>query len=451
MKQKILLMLLAVLPLTTFAQQYEGERNKDGQPDGQGVMCFKSVTNGVIFDERIEGTFKKGVPQKGKAYRTYRKDGRPKYIFEGKFKLKKEGVLRNLADLLKTGNIIFYYYEDGDNYKKYGYEITWGPYKNNDMKNYYGLSCKDKTMYYITNDRVERTTTQLTAEAKRLYDELYSHVGSAWIFDRNPEFDGFRVKRKQDSFVKLDNIHWAGSVKNGFIDGKANGFLSMRTSEDGTLNYTFEGEFREGVPVNVTIERKYYWDKNGWYNSRKDNSTVQVSTGNLRNNLRPFLVKSISGSSHYSSDTSYEGYVDENFKFKSDYCDQARKEQIEKENQAWGALFGAVAKAVGTTAKIANEIAPQGSGSVEIDWSNSKEPSGDLTTTVIGGGHYTHLNKGIIKIKNGNRYSYNKVYGDSGGKNFWYYEVSGPKVLNKRCKTKEEMIDAIIKGESGAQ
>jgi hypothetical protein len=87
-------------------------------------------------------------------------------------------------------------------------------------------------------------------------------------------------------------------------------------------------------------------------------------------------------------------------------------------------------------------------GGNEINWSESKEPSGKLCKDVtLASGYYRYSSDGIIKMKNGNRYSYNKVYGDSGGKNFWYYEVSGPKVLNKRCKTKEEMIDAIKKAE----
>ena len=455
MKRNISLLLSTFLSITMFAQHYEGERNKKGEPHGQGVMFFDNVDN--TYNEKLEGTFKNGIPQKGKSYRYYKESGRLQMIFEGKFKIKEKSVLRKLSDLNATGDIVSYFYEDSKNYNDRGYQVKWGKYDNGFLKGCM-LFCKKKKIRYVEGNNFTSKEKEMTPEAQKFYNELYSHVGSAWIFDRKPEFDRIHVTRKIDSFIKLNNIHWAGSVKNGFLDGKGDGYLSTTSDNGGSLDYTFEGEFREGVPVNVTISRKYYWDKNGWINSREDKSSIRVTTGDLRNNMRPFKVESISGKSKWQLDTSYEGFVDGNFQFKSDYAENAEKEQVEKQNKAWGALFNAVGKTVGGTLAVAEKIAPGSNGNsannvIELETNKCKAPSGKLILTdlldLFGTGDYKHENDGKLYFRYKNKstwVSYNIIYDND--KEFQYYHawnsgISNGFIPDKKCKTYDEMINNI--------
>lgn len=455
---KKLFILLALLPFISLAQRYEGERNKKGEPDGEGVIYFDNLSGG--FTEKLEGTFKNGAPTKGKSFRYFKENGRIQMKFEGKFKLKQKGVFHKLSDLVATGKIAFYYYEENEFYNDRGYYVIWGDYDGKNIRNSCCVSGKKRQMCHNPNANWNNWTEKLTPEAMQYFKELFPSVGSACVFDRKPEFQRIHVARKHDSFIRLNNIRWSGPVKNGLLDGKGNGYLTTTSDDGGSLNYTFEGEFREGVPVMVTIHREYYWDKNGWINSREDKSTVRVSTGELRNNLRPFKIERLSGKSYWRQDTSYEGYVDENFNFKSDYAEEAKKDQIEKENAAWGSLFNAVGKVVGGTLTVMNELAPGSTNSnkgLEFDEKECKAPSGDLVKTDFFGQkllYYHYEKNGVIKFRKYSWWIEYNVYIYSFDESKKHYQAStssyepyelglGP-VLVTEYKTYEEMETAIV-------
>lgn len=444
---------------------YEGDTDGAGRPYGYGTMYFEPRYGNTAYTEKLEGTWKKGVPVSGRAYRYFKENGKPRMKFEGEFKLKKKGVLNNLEDLKLKGDMVFYSYNEDNNYPTRGNQVFWG-YYDGKIKNGYYLATKTKQMATIHNGVYGNLgkNGDLTEEAQKYYNEI-SPLGTAWVFDRKPEFERIHVVRKKDSFIKLNNIYWSGSIKNGFLDGKGSGSLSTTPGKNLTVNYSFEGEFREGVPVNVRIYRillqtslvNNLWTQNKWVTNKVDESTVEVTTGELRNNLRPFRVDRIRGSSYWREDTSYEGYVDENFKFKSDYAEEAKKEQIEKENQAWGALFNAVGAAVGGTINVLNKLAPDtpsksyNTGSVEIDWDRCKEPSSDLESdgnifrALFDSNYWESAEPGVIAFKNSyNEYKYKITYNSD--KSFEHYEVKGP-YAQGFYKTKEQMIKAIVEAE----
>ena len=441
-------------------KNYEGDTDKEGRPDGYGTMYFEPKYGNIAYTEKLEGLWKKGVPVSGKAYRHFKENGKPRMKFEGEFKLKKKGVLNYLEDLKLKGNMVFYSYNEDSEYQTRGNQVFWG-YYDGKIKNGYYLATKTKQMGTIRNGEYGRLGKNgaLTAEAQKYYNEI-SPLGSAWIFDRKPEFERIHVVRKKDSFIKLNNIYWSGSIKNGLLDGKGSGSVSTTLDKNNTVQYSIEGEFREGAPLNVRIYRillhkalvNNMWTHNKWVTEKVDESTVEVTTGELRNNLRPFRVDRIRGSSYWREDTSYEGYVDENFKFKSDYAEEAKKEQIEKENQAWGALFNAVGAAVGGTINVLNKLAPDtpsksyDTGSIEIDWDNCKEPSVELEIIpCFFDCEWESEEPGVIAFKNSsNKYKYKiRCHPD---KTFRFYEVKGP-YAQGFYKTKEEMMKAIVEAE----
>jgi len=457
--------MMVCMPVLGFSQSatqpinYEGATDKEGRPDGYGTMHFDAVYNGIAYTERLEGTWKKGVPVEGKCFRYYKDSGKIRMRFEGKFKMKEKGVLRNLWDLKWIGNIVFYYYEDNKYYDERGYFVRYGEYdyEKDHIKKGYCVSSKKKAMTPLTNGIIGDWSTNLSPEARKYLDELFPSVGSAWIFDREPEFQRRNVAGKKDSFVKLNNISWSASLTNGFLDGKGCGSFTKKLANNKTLEYTFEGEFRNGVPVNVRINRTLLIKGFYWTSDKADESIIQVTTGELRNNLRPFKVDNIKGRSFWHEDYSYEGYVDENFKFKSDYSEQADKEWIAKTNKAWEGLYKTTAAAIGTVAAVANKLAPNtpsktyDTGSVEIDWGECKEPSGDLVQefnifgAIFGTNEWESENPGVIVIKNiPDKYVYRIIYYPD--KTFRCYYLKGP-YARGTFKTKEDMIKAIVEGE----
>lgn len=74
-KSFFVLLMMVCMPVLGFSQSatqpinYEGATDKEGRPDGYGTMHFDAVYNGIAYTERLEGTWKKGVPVEGKCFR----------------------------------------------------------------------------------------------------------------------------------------------------------------------------------------------------------------------------------------------------------------------------------------------------------------------------------------------------------------------------------------------
>ena len=75
-------------------------------------MYFEPKYGNIAYTERLEGTWKKGVPVSGKAYRNFKSNGMPRLKFEGEFKQKKKGILNYLEDLYLKGDVVFYSYNE---------------------------------------------------------------------------------------------------------------------------------------------------------------------------------------------------------------------------------------------------------------------------------------------------------------------------------------------------
>lgn len=369
--KKLLFVLLALLPIATFAQRYEGERNKKGEPDGQGTMYFDAVYDGIAYTERLEGTFKKGVPVNGKSFRYYKNTGRPSMKFEGTFKLKKKGVLRNLADLVAVGHIVFYYYEENKYFNERGYQIDWGEYDQKFI-NGYSLFCKGRRLYRREGNIImTKNNLAMTPEAQKYYEEVYSKHGSAWILDRMPTYDRKLVNTpvgKQDQFIKLDNIYWTGNIVDGFIDGTGEGFAAVKV-EKGDVEYTINGEFKRGIAVDVKINRKYEFHRT--FDHRSDYSSLIFSMGDLQNNERPFTIESLTHEDQLF-DKSYSGFVDADFKFKEDYFANEKKRFEDSKN--FGKAVGTVVAAA-VVGAVAASSGSSGSGSITKALSSSNSSS----------------------------------------------------------------------------
>jgi len=309
-------------------QHYEGETNAKGEPNGYGTLYFYEVDG--TYNEKLEGTFQDGVPVRGRSFRYFKSDGRPKMRFSGTFQLKKKGVLNKLSDLLATGNIVFFYYEDSKSYNDNGIQVAWGENEGNDLSNGFWLSCKKKQVGRITNGKWGKLDSSgfLTAEAQKYYNEIVPPAGSAWLLFRKPVYGD--LSDTVDEFFKCDEVHWKGAINNGLIDGKGEGTATVKLGK-ATVDYKIAGTFRDGVPVSVTIDRTY--SDNSHFDKRYNESSILLTMGNLRNNLREFNIESLS-SKYLRFDFSYSGYVDENFQFKEDYTAEMKEAKKDREYQA---------------------------------------------------------------------------------------------------------------------
>lgn len=248
MKQKILLMLLAVLPLTTFAQQYEGETNKKGEPHGQGVITFKT-SDGT---EKLTGTFQKGMPVEGKSVR-YDRDGRLKMEFEGTFRPKEKGKFTQLSDLLCNGNIAFFYYENGKNYGASGYCVTWGAYEGNRMKGSQSLGVKNPSSNTSTNDKVKNYINYLFP----LYAyDLMKDLGDTPYPGLSQNQTGFDVLSTTNKSMEHYTMLSIGGVEpNAVPNGTVYG-LAFKGNDQQQLHY-FKGEFENGQLKKINTLKQY--------------------------------------------------------------------------------------------------------------------------------------------------------------------------------------------------
>lgn len=307
-------------------KNYEGDTDKEGRPDGYGTMYFESVYDGEAFTEKLEGTWKKGVPVKGKSFRYYKDNGKLRMKFEGEFKMKEKGVLRNLMDLKAVGDIAFYYYENNKYFDDRGYYVRYGSYDGKQITKGYCVSSKKKAMTPIKNGEIGYWSTNLNPDARKYLDELFPSVGSAWILDRKPSFSGRNVSNKEDRFIKVNDISWTGSLNNGLLDGQGEGFFTLRSDIE-TVNYNVKGEFKNGVPVKVTIRRDLHSNDGNAYTRAKDQTSLILTMGELQNNQRSVTVESLT---HQNDryDVSYSRFVDADFKFKEDVAVAEKKKDI---------------------------------------------------------------------------------------------------------------------------
>lgn len=436
-------------------KNYEGDTDKEGRPDGYGTMYFESVYDGEAFTEKLEGTWKKGAPVKGKSFRYYKDSGKLRMKFEGEFKMKEKGVLRNLMDLKAVGEIAFYYYENNMYFDDRGYYVKYGSYDGKQITKGYCVSSKKKAMTPLKNGDIGYWSTNLNPDARKYLDELLPSVGSAWILDRKPSFNSGYVSNKEDRFIKVNDVSWSGSLNNGLLDGQGEGFFTLRSDRE-TVNYNVKGEFKNGVPVKVTIRRELHANDGNAYTRAKDQTSLILTMGELQNNQRSVTVESLTHQND-KYDVSYSGYVDSNFKLLENYAAAEKQKVLDKENQAWGALFGAIGAAVGGTINVLNKLAPDtpsksyNTGSVEIDWDRCKEPSSDLEgdgnifRALFDSNEWESAEPGVIAFKNSyNKYKYIIIYNPD--KSFKCYEVKGP-YAKGFYDTKEQMMKAIIEAE----
>lgn len=431
---------------------YEGDTDREGRPDGYGTMYFEPKYGNIAYTEKLEGIWKKGEPVSGKAYRNFKENDKPRMKFEGEFKLKKKGVLNYLEDLKLKGDMVFYSYNEDSQYQTRGNQVVWG-YYDGKIKNGNYLFTKTKQMGSIRNGEYGKLGKNgaLTAEAQKYYNEV-SPLGSAWILDRKPVFRNNHMVNIEDRFIKLKDIYWSGSVINGLVDGKGEGFYTWKEGQQ-SVGYTIEGEFKNGVPIKATIRRNFLYDGGSVFSQVSVYSSLILTMGELQNNARPILVESLTHKND-KYDVSYSGYVDSNFKLLENYAAAEKQKELDKENAAWGALFGAVGAAVGGTLALADKLAPSDSNKSnntnlkEIDWDKCKEPSIDMVEIVnpfsFGDNEWESAEPGVVVFKNGHSYKYIKKYHSD--KTFRWYEVK----LNYStaiCKSREEMMERIVDDE----
>ncbi len=351
---------------------YEGDTDEEGRPDGYGTMYFEPKYGNIAYTERLEGTWKKGVPVSGKAYRNFKSNGMPRLKFEGEFKQKKKGILNYLEDLYLKGDVVFYSYNEDSQYPTRGNQVYWGYNDGHQIKNGYYLATKTKQVGYIRNGKYGNLGKHgvLTPEAKKYYDEV-SPLGSAWLLERKATFRHSIVADKVDSFHKFDNIYWSGPTKDGLLDGKGEGFFTLKDDKL-TIGYTVEGEFKDGVPVKVTIHRDHFYDSGSVYNNIQDHSALILTMGELQNNERSFSIESLTHKND-RCDISYSGFVDSNFQFKEDYAQAEKNRVSEKEWEAIRKLTAVVAVGMGAAMEVAKFLPSSGSGSSSSYSSSSRD------------------------------------------------------------------------------
>lgn len=280
MKQKQLAILFAVsllfamMPSLSFAQTYEGEKDKKGVPNGEGTMYFESssILKGKTVDylEKLTGKFKKGYPVEGKSYRYLKNDGRLTMEFSGKFKVKNKGVLNKLSDLNAYGYLTFYNREEHKDYDRYGYHMIRGHYEGDKMPSGEVISTRMGQIITFNNNRAQD----------------YYYVKDKWLpskikSDYNPFYlDYYYHRIKEDNNVLFKDLKsananligplasglskyivlWSGNVVDGMIDGNGYGiaYKDDKIATDKNLFY-IKGDFKRGLPFSTytykTIDR----------------------------------------------------------------------------------------------------------------------------------------------------------------------------------------------------
>lgn len=349
---------------------YEGEKDKNGLPNGKGTMYFEATYYNVAYLEVLDGEFKKGSPVKGKSFRYYKNNGKLIMKFEGIFFPKWKGIPRNLSDLKVKGNILFYKYEEREKLRDWDYSIEWGLMEGNTIKKGYYIDLKKRKMGEIVYGRKQWANSDaFTPEGQKLFDEFYCAKGSAWIFDRKPIIKYGKVYNREDNFIKLNDIRWTGTENNGLIDGKGEGFATIIDGKE-SVNYRFNGTFENGAPKNVVIIREYFYNAERWIDQIEETSTIQVTTGESNNDRREFSVKPLM--LNRGRNLSYSGYVDKDFKFLDDYAALEIERLKEQEGNFLLGLGQAVSAGMKVAAVVGALTSDSGSSSSSTSSYNSK-------------------------------------------------------------------------------
>ena len=239
---------MLLFPTMMNAQQYEGEKNKKGQPDGQGVITFNH-TDGV---EKLEGIFKKGMPIQGKSMR-FDQEGRLTMEFEGTFQPIKKGVFTKLADLSAYGNVTFLYYEGGKNYNDLGYYFKSGSYNGKALDN------------SVINGVKNYTPKGSSPENSKYFDYLYpmyaydlmkdkGDISYTRLIKNQGVFDVASVVEQKMEHYTMINI--CGAVSNDLPNGIVYG-LACKDNDIQQLCY-FKGEFVNGQLNKINTLKQYF-------------------------------------------------------------------------------------------------------------------------------------------------------------------------------------------------
>ena len=273
-----ILLICMVFSAISNAQQYEGEKNKKGQPEGQGVIIF----NNGDYVERFEGTFAKGMPVQGKSTRID-KYGRLQMEFEGTVHPQKKGVFTKLADLLCYGNIAYYCYENAEYYKMFGYYVNKGYFEGDRLKN--GLKYGVKNMPKM----------KMTPEIKKYYDYLLPLYTYDLMKEQGDVF--FSRLKKSQGFFELPSIidqkiekytitHAIGNNADNQLNGLVYG-LAYKDNDKERLCY-FKGEFEDGHLSKIQTLKQYVNDgkvMNCYINSVAQKYTPFTSQEDFENYL----------------------------------------------------------------------------------------------------------------------------------------------------------------------
>ena len=271
MKQKQLAILVAVsllfamMPTLSFAQTYEGEKDKKGLPDGEGTMYFESssILKGKTVDylEKLTGKFKKGYPVEGKSYRYLKSDGRLAMEFSGKFKVRNKGVLNKLSDLDVYGYVTYYNREENDNYDKYGYHIIRGWHDNGKITHGEYIITKTSQVGGINNGNVNgfgSIEDWLPSKIKKDFSPIFLE----YYYYRAKEDNSVLFKDLKSANANIIGplgsglskyvVLWSGNVVDGMIDGNGYGiaYKDDRITSDKNLFY-IKGDFKRGIPVST--------------------------------------------------------------------------------------------------------------------------------------------------------------------------------------------------------
>lgn len=239
---------MVLFPAMMNAQQYEGETNKKGQPNGQGVITFNRSNGGV---EKLEGTFEKGMPVKGTS-KSFDKYGRLTMEFEGTFKPAKKGIFTKLGDLLAYGNIVFLYYENEKNYASNGFFAKWGTEEGDKFKKSSSFALK------------RSTRGEIPPEGQKYYDYLFpryvyhltksdADVPYTSLIQVQGDFDVPSVVDQQMEHFTIANI--CGSVSNNMPNGTVYG-LAYKDNDKYQLYY-FKGDFENGKLKKINTLKQY--------------------------------------------------------------------------------------------------------------------------------------------------------------------------------------------------
>ena len=239
---------MVLFPAMMNAQQYEGEKNKKGLPDGQGVITFNHA-DGV---EKLEGIFKKGMPIQGKSMR-FDQEGRLTMEFEGTFQPKKKGVFTKLADLLAYGKITFFHYEGGEKYNDLGYNYKSGPYNGNVLKNYFINGVKNYTPKGTSSEDSKYLDYLYPMYAYDLMKDKGDICYSRLIKNQGVFDVASAVDQKMEHYTMIDIC---GAASNGLPNGIVYG-LACKDNNIQQLCY-FKGEFVNGQLNKINTLKQYF-------------------------------------------------------------------------------------------------------------------------------------------------------------------------------------------------